>query len=293
MIRPLKTFLAVARYGTFAAAGQQVGLTQSAVSAQIRALEADLGQTLFDRTGRSAVLNAAGRRVQQLAEQIIILYEQMAAPEDEAQWQGQLRIGAIASAQPHLLPPALKQLRASLPRVRVKVVPGVSLQLLAQVDAGEVDLAVLIRPPFELPADLDWHPLVREPFVLIAPLDTRGNDPLALLQACPFVRYDQVSFGGRQVETFLRRQRLQVNEAIELDSLQAIVSMVEAGMGVALLPQAKGLALDRRQVRMLPLGEYGFDREIGYIVRRSASRQPMIARLAACLDATAAAARPD
>lgn len=60
MLRELKTFIAVARYGTFAAAGMHIGLTQSAVSAQIRKLEQALGIRLFDRTGRQALLNAGG-----------------------------------------------------------------------------------------------------------------------------------------------------------------------------------------------------------------------------------------
>jgi DNA-binding transcriptional LysR family regulator len=67
MLRELKTFVTVARLGTFAAAGQQVGLTQSAVSAQIRVLEQHLGVRLFDRSGRAAVLNAAGRYALPLA----------------------------------------------------------------------------------------------------------------------------------------------------------------------------------------------------------------------------------
>jgi DNA-binding transcriptional LysR family regulator len=62
MLRELKTFLAVAQHGTFAAAGLHIGLTQSAVSAQIRNLEQALGVRLFDRTGRQAILNPAGQR---------------------------------------------------------------------------------------------------------------------------------------------------------------------------------------------------------------------------------------
>ena len=60
-IRVLKTFLAVAKHGSFAAAGTEIGLTAAAVGLQMRALEADLGQALFDRSGRSIVLNTAGR----------------------------------------------------------------------------------------------------------------------------------------------------------------------------------------------------------------------------------------
>ncbi|MGE8334634.1 helix-turn-helix domain-containing protein, partial [Pseudomonas laurylsulfatiphila] len=67
MLRELKTFVAVARHGTFAAAGMHIGLTQSAVSAQIRNLEQALGIRLFDRTGRQALLNAAGQRALPMA----------------------------------------------------------------------------------------------------------------------------------------------------------------------------------------------------------------------------------
>ncbi|RZI97258.1 MAG: LysR family transcriptional regulator, partial [Rubrivivax sp.] len=69
MIRELKTFLAVVRHGTFAAAGARIGLTQSAVSAQIARLEDALGAPLFNRTGRSALLNDAGQDALGLARQ--------------------------------------------------------------------------------------------------------------------------------------------------------------------------------------------------------------------------------
>jgi DNA-binding transcriptional LysR family regulator len=144
MLRELKTFVAVVRHGTFAAAGQQVGLSQSAVSAQMRVLEQGLGVRLFDRSGRSALLNAAGRHALPLAEQMLGLYAQMALPTALAEWQGELKVGAIATLQTGLLPEALPRFRAAAPRVELKLVPGVSLNLLSQVDAGELDLALLI-----------------------------------------------------------------------------------------------------------------------------------------------------
>ncbi|MBU1332902.1 MAG: LysR family transcriptional regulator, partial [Gammaproteobacteria bacterium] len=134
MLRELKTFVMVARHGTFAAAGQQVGLTQSAVSAQMRVLEQGLGVRLFDRSGRAAVLNAAGRHALPLAEQMLALYGQMARPATLAEWQGELKVGAIASVQTGLLPEALPAFRQAAPRVELKLVPGVSLKLLSQVD---------------------------------------------------------------------------------------------------------------------------------------------------------------
>ena len=284
MLRELKTFVAVARYGTFVAAGQRVGLTQSAVSAQMRVLEQGLGLRLFDRSGRSATLNAAGRHALPLAERMLALYAEMASP--SAELRGELRVGAIASVQTGLLPQALPRFRQLAPAVELKLVPGVSLDLLSQVDAGELDLALLIRPPFELPKELLQLPLAREPFVLIAPVAVAGDDPLHLLASQPFVRYDRGSFGGRQVERFLREQRLQVHEALELDELEAIACMVEAGLGVSLIPLA-GLWPERgARVRVIELGELTFHRELIALVRR-AQRQPALDCLLHCLGAAA------
>lgn len=283
MLRELKTFVTVARLGTFAAAGQQVGLTQSAVSAQIRVLEQHLGVRLFDRSGRAAVLNAAGRYALPLAEQMLALYAQMALPQAADQWRGELRVGAIATLQTGLLADALPRFRRLAPQVELKLVPGVSLQLFTQLEAGELDLALLIKPPFPLPKELLEVPLAREPFVLITPLEVTGDDPLQLLAEQPFVRYDRASFGGRQVSRFLRAQRLEVREALELDEVEAIVRLVENGMGVSLVPRA-GLWLQRpTRLRVLELGELTFHRELVALLRR-AQRQPALDCLLSCLE---------
>ncbi|WP_252272213.1 LysR family transcriptional regulator [Pseudomonas subflava] len=286
MLRELKTFVAVARHGTFAAAGQRVGLTQSAVSAQMRNLEQALGQRLFDRSGRSAELNAAGRHALPLAEQMLALFAEMGRPEAAGEWRGELRLGAIASVQTGLLPEALPRFRQLAPHVELKLVPGVSLDLLSRLDAGELDLALLIKPPFELPKDLQQLPLAREPFVLIAPEHVAGDDPLQLLASHPFVRYDRSSFGGRQVSRFLRERQLQVREAMELDELEAIVRMVEAGLGVSLIPLAGLWREHGARVRVIELGELTFHRELVALLRR-AQRQPALECLLQCLRARA------
>ena len=79
MLRELRTFIAVVRHGTFARAGTQIGLTQSAVSAQIQRLEGELGFALFDRTSRSASLNAAGKRIVDVAQEVLAVYARLAA----------------------------------------------------------------------------------------------------------------------------------------------------------------------------------------------------------------------
>lgn len=288
MLREIRTFLAVAQHGTFAAAGQRVGLTPSAVGAQMRTLETALGLRLFDRTGRSATLNAAGQRAVPLAHELLQVFAQMGMSDTSGNHRGALRIGAVGSAQTDLLPAALVTLREQAPLVEPELVPGVSLQLLDQVDGGELDMAVMIRPPFALPRDLRADMVRREPFVLIVPPDVEGDDPLALLTSQPFVRYHRKSFGGRLVSDFLRKHHLVVQQALELDEIEAIVRMVEHGLGVALIPLV-GLWRERAaRIRIVPLGALEFQRELILVTRRALADSPMHQLARGCIQAAGA-----
>ncbi|MGB3123752.1 MAG: LysR family transcriptional regulator [Pseudomonas sp.] len=283
MIRELRTFVSAARRGTFAAAGQQVGLTQSAVSAQIKHLEDTLGVKLFDRTGRSATLNAAGQRAVPLAEEILDIFSRMGTPDSANNFHGSLRIGAIGSVQTGILPKALVALKRRAPFIEVSLVPGVSLNLLSQVDAGELDLAIMIHPPFNLPKDLNIEVIAREPFVLITANDVEGDDPLQILREQPFVRYDRGSFGGRQVTQFLKEQKIQTQQTLELDELDAIVKMVRSGLGVALVPLA-GLWLEHdSDVRVLRLDKLTFFREIVLLTKYTQRQLPLFDLFRSCV----------
>ncbi|WP_407919393.1 LysR family transcriptional regulator [Chitinasiproducens palmae] len=281
-MRELRTFLAVVRHGTFARAGTQVGLTQSAVSAQIQRLEEELGVSLFHRTGRAATLSEAGRQAVPAAEAVLAAFATLADRAGAIEDFGLLRIGAIASAQASVLVSAIERFRAAAPGWRVRITPGVSLNLLAQVDGGELDAAVLVKPPFTLPAELQARTLLREPFVLLAPASMAGRAWRDALRVAPFVRYDRGSFGGRLVERFLKKTRIDVDEVVELDELQAIVGLVARGIGVALLPHAASLHLPG-EVAVLPLGEHAFHREIVLVQRRAAGQSAIVAQFADCL----------
>lgn len=288
MLRELKTFLAVVRHGTFASAGSHIGLTQSAVSAQIHRLEEDLGYPLFDRTGRSATLNAAGKQTVDVAEELLATYGQLARRGGEVKSSGVVRVGAIASAQTSFLVSAIQRFREAAPGWRIRVVPGVSLNLLAQVDSGEIDVAVVIRPPFALPAELKWRPLRTERFVLLVPRKLAGGSWRAILKAEPFIRYDRNSFGGRLVDRFLRRVRINVNDVVEIDELQALVGLVAQGVGVALVPQAAGLQVPK-SVAVVAVDDESFVREIGLVERSGTPQDGAVADFVSCVRTMVAA----
>jgi DNA-binding transcriptional LysR family regulator len=218
-----------------------------------------------------------------LAEEMLQLFGRMGSPDSANDFRGSLRIGAISTAQTGILPQALVALRSKAPFIEASLVPGVSLNLLSQVDAGELDLAIMIKPPFALPKELHAEVIAREPFVLVAPLTLVGDDPHQLLCDNPFIRYDQRSFGGRRVTQFLRERKLEVRQTLELDELDAIVKMVRAGLGVSLVPMA-GLWLEHAQdVRVIDLGEMTFFREIVLVTKYLQRHTPLQALFRTCV----------
>ena len=288
MIRELRTFLAVARHGTFSRAGEQVGLSQSAVSAQIQRLEEMLGFALFDRIGRNARLNAAGRETLARAEALVGQVEALLQPAAAAP-AAALRIGAIASVQEVLMPDALLGLRGRHPGLRLRVVPGVSMDLLGQVDEDRLDAAVIIRPPFDPPRELAWRPLWTEVFVLVLPQALRGNDWAKHLRSQPFLRYDRSSFRGRQVTRFLEAQGIETADSIEMDDIGALVQLVLRGAGVALLPRCRPYFPLPAGARAISLGAAAPRREIGLVER---ARHPQAALVDALHTALKRLARP-
>ncbi|WP_024668437.1 LysR family transcriptional regulator [Pseudomonas syringae] len=284
MIKELKTLIAVAREGTFAAAGDRIGLTQAAVSAQMQRLEAQLGVELFDRKGRSAQLNRMGQQVLLQGQELVRLYGSLGNSATGSAPNVLVTIGAIASVQRSFLPDALALFHRQFPQCRTRVIPGLSMDLVNQVDAGEVDLAAIIRPPFSLHSDLRWTTLMREPYRLIVPADLQGEDWAELISSQPFIRYDRSSFGGRQVDRFLRQTHVSLREVCELDELDAIVKLVANGVGVALVPETATIQA-WPGVRAVDLGPHTFHRDIGLVHRARRSLAEPVNVLAQLLTA--------
>ncbi|MBC2665363.1 LysR family transcriptional regulator [Novosphingobium flavum] len=286
MISELRTFVAVARHGTFLAAGEKIGLTQSAVSGQIKRLEELLGFSLFDRTGRSAVMTVTGAYTLERVKVILALIDALPDADDET---GTLRIGSIQSQIP-LLSGILGQFRERYPKFRVHVSTDHSIQLLSQVDAGELDFAI-VRTPFDFPPELLWHSLLREPYVLIAPASVSGDDWQELLKTQPFLRQDRLSFGGRQINRFLQSLPFDVLDTIEMPG-SAMIKMVESGFGVAIISLAESHRPLPQGVRAISLNRPDFVREVGLIQRRKGARSPAVDYLVDCL-LTSAEVRPE
>ncbi|MAM58549.1 MAG: LysR family transcriptional regulator [Salinicola sp.] len=285
MIVELKTLVAVAECGTFAEAGRRLGLTQAAVSGHMRRLETHLGYPLFDRTGRSASLNADGMRTLARAQTLLADFASL-GDRDETGEVGFRRIGAIASMQSTVVTRALVPFQARYPRYRVHIVGGLSLQLLDGLDRRELDLCVMIRPALALPEEFVFEPLVSEPYRLLVAAAEIAEQKIPSVRSWlanrSLIRYERGSFGGRQLDQFLRSRQLPLQETIEVDDIAAMIAMVRHRLGVALVPMTESMLPLPDDICALPLAEAAPAREIG-IIRRQKAVSPVTDYLVTCL----------
>ena len=262
-LRHLRTLIAVAECGSFAQAASQLGITQSAVSMQMRALEDELQARLFDRSKRPPAINALGRSLLERAREIVLLYESLQAAAS-AELRGRLRLGAIPSISIGILPDALVDLRTLHPQLQVVIENGLSGALVRRVVAGEIDAAIITEPAPANP-ELSCRTIMREPLIVAAPRACAGRTETALLETLPFVRFNRRAGVGRIIDEALRERRIRVRETMELDSLEAILQMVSRGLGVAVVPETcigETMAL---QVHRLPFGSPPIERAVGLV----------------------------
>jgi DNA-binding transcriptional LysR family regulator len=267
-IRFLRTFTAVARHGSFAIAAEQMALTQSAVSMQMRALETEFKHELFDRSGRKVMLNAMGKSLLPHAQRLLAVYEAMRMTAGGLEEDvGPVSIGAVESVV-GALAEAAAHLKMTRPNLDVRITAAKSVDLAARVDSGEIDAAVIIDTPGRRPASVQWTPLYSEPLVLLANTNMAKESVAELLRTQRFLRFDRTQRTGVIIDRALRKQRVKVNEFLELNSLEGIAELVRQGIGVAVVPLLRRSSWMRDEaLRVVPLPETGGKRNVGMLER--------------------------
>lgn len=248
--RFLESFIAIVDGGSIAEAARQLNLTPAAVAQRIQALEDEIGAPLLLRAGRRVAPTAAGVAVAARARRLVRDVAELRIAAGRGTPAGELRVGAISTALTGILPDGLKRMMQAFPAIEVYVVPGRSVDIYRQMLDGELDVCVMVQPPFRYPKPFCWSELRAEPLIVLAPEATEGEDPLDLLRTQPLIRYDRRYWGGRLIDGYLRAQGVVPRDRLELDSLEAIAVMVDRGLGVALVPDwappwPAGLALRR------------------------------------------------
>ena len=269
-LRHLETLLAIAETGSFAAAADRVGVTQSAVSMQMRALEELLGAALFDRARRPPMLNDLGRGLLPHARGVVRAAEDLAAAASGAVLRGRLRFGVIPTAATGLVPDALTRLAARAPDLQIRIESGLSADLARRVGQGVLDAALITETP-RLERGLVVRPVLEEPLLVVAPRAAAGPPARTLLRRLPFVRFNRRTGVGRVIDSALRRDRIAVTETMELDSIEAILAMVGRGLGVAVVPAGSVAGPVAATVHALPFGDPPVLRRVGLLERERPS----------------------
>jgi DNA-binding transcriptional LysR family regulator len=290
--RFLESFVTVVEQGSIAEAARRLNLTAAAVALRMRALESEIGVRLLSRSGQTVQPTEAGAailaRARNLLEQVRDL-RSIAANDIPL---GELRLGAIQTAKSGLLPRILSVMTRKYPQIEVRIVGNTAAPLYAQVLNGELDAAIIIKPPFPVPKVCDWRLLRKEPLVVLTPASASIRDPHAALASEPFIRLVRGGWAGRLIDGYLRQARIRPHERFELDTLEAIAVMVDQGLGVSLVPDWAPPWPEGLSLRKLSVPNRMFTRYIGLIWIRTSLRARLVQ---AFLDAaeTTLALRPD
>lgn len=267
-VRHLHTLVAVAESDSFAKAADQLFITPAAVSQQIRQIESELGISLFDRAIRPPRLNANGEGLVTKAKELIELFNDFKSNVAEISVRGQLSIGSINGITISLLPDTLRALRRRYPDLRVRIEEGSSQILLRQVKRRELDVAI-VSDVMDIPSTIDKFPIFNEPLVVISNTENDGLSWREALQQGPFLRLNRNLGLGSLLDHYLRKYRIKVDTAMELDSSDSIVQMALSGLGCGIVPMGRVSAEASRQLTIMPFGEPQEHRHVVLVQRKN------------------------
>jgi DNA-binding transcriptional LysR family regulator len=282
-IPQLSYLVAVSTSRTFAEAAASLGVTTSALSQGISELERRLGVELFERVGRRQVLRPEAAEVVAYARRVVADTRDLArwAASARAGTSGRLRVGMIDAAAVAHFPSQLRAFRKANPEVELHLVVAPSGELLDQLRAGALDVAVVVDPPTPADADgLDVVPLLEEPLVVVAPEGREVGPPG---EWGPWVLFPRGSHTRATVERELRALGAPVEVVAESHQPEVLREMARLGVGWTVLPEAQARAGRGRGSK--GVGRALTSRQLVLARRTGRVDQPAAARFVAALRA--------
>ncbi len=233
----LITFATVAEHGNISHAAQALHLSQPAVSGQLRLLQDDFGEPLYQRAGRGVRLTAAGEQLLAHAQRLRETFRQAQALREAMRGleRGTLRIGASTTPASYLLPYLIADFHGQYPEVTVVTSHGNTTEILA--DLASVDIALIEGPAgHELPLGSEITPWHEDEIVAIVPqghpLADTPEQTLAALGRYPLVLRENGSGVRQIVERAFARHGVAMRVALEIAGVEGVKEAVRAGMGI-------------------------------------------------------------
>ncbi|WP_280846368.1 LysR family transcriptional regulator [Streptomyces sp. SAI-119] len=258
-LRTLRVFVAVAEEQSFTRAAERLSVAQPAVSHQIRSLEKELGEALFERSTRSIRLTEAGRVLLPLAAQTLADADRVTAEfaSRAALVTGTLVLGTVDGAEHTPLPALLSTFHRQYPGVAVQLVEGRSAALISRVEEGELDAAVVALPQQPLAEDLRSVVMLEDEIVAVVPADSplsgRENMPIELLSGKTLISYDPDSGLRPHVQSAFEAAGIDFTTQYATNDGGLHAALVEAGVGISLTVKTDRALTANSRIRTVPI----------------------------------------
>ena len=271
-ILDLQAFLAVLDAGTFHRAAVQLNMTQPTVSRRIKALEAALGVTLLERTTRRVKATSIGRALDPMLRRLVCEFENcvFSLGDFGVRHPGEVTIASIATAASSFLPQVLKKFTTLHPDIRFRIVDSSAEEGLECVARGEAEFGINFLGASR--SDLKFTPLIDDNFVVAC----RPDHEFA---SRPFVNWSDLAgqsliisqrSGNRAlIDQALSKSNLQLNWSFEVGHISTSFGLVEAGLGMSILPRMALPLTDSPTLAAVPVRNPVVHRTVGIVERRT------------------------
>lgn len=288
-LRDLKYLVALADHKHFGRAAEASHASQPTLSTQIRKLEEELDVQVFERQPRGVLLTRAGTEIVERARQVLLQVDAIreiarSARDPQA---GSLRLGMFPTLGPYLLPHAVPALHRRYPRLELLLVEEKTEGLLAQLERGELDAAVLALPAGD--DTLATELLFEEPFLLALPRERAGEFPARIrlkdLQGRDVLLLEEGHCMRTQALSLCALGGASERSGFRATSLETLRQMVAANVGLTLLPQLSVMppVAPNDHVELRPFADPPPKRRLGLLWRRSDAREPLMREVASVI----------
>jgi DNA-binding transcriptional LysR family regulator len=264
-------FLEVARQKSFSRAAEKLYRTQPAISAQIRALEEEFGQKLFDRLGRRIFLTPSGEVLFEYGERLLALHRETMQRVREAHGAvtGTLIVGANEATCLYVLPQVFAEFKRKYPQVGISVYRSFSNKILQKMAESEVDVGIVTLPVLQ--NNLKVIPIFEDELHVVVPAShpfaKRNSVKVDDLVKEPLI-FPKGGHTRELLERIFRKYRSQLQISMELASVETIKKFVGAGLGVSLLSRSYATIEEQTGVlRLVPIQGMKLIRKLGLAYR--------------------------